>query len=210
MSGRGGGDEDCFFIFAWWSQVELVCTIHLRSEMLSNFYDMGIKVTCCLQAWTKRAPALRFYLHCTTPLNTKHCNMLNIFLEDFQLQWVFLFLIHSPAIFFSFLVCIMLCSIAFALCQMHTPWWFICFRRFLRTKETWCCSSAQNVCVFCPTPDGSKINPVWSYSFASHQSCFHMSSSLLLLFPHGNRKRPLVAPVSAKILFTIPIHLNLC
>lgn len=71
--------QGLFFIFAWWSQVELVCTIHLRSEMLSNFYDMGIKVTCCLQAWTKRARALRFYLNCTTPLNTKHCNVLNIF-----------------------------------------------------------------------------------------------------------------------------------
>lgn len=32
------------------AQSRLVCAAHLSSELLSNFYDMAIKVTCCLQA----------------------------------------------------------------------------------------------------------------------------------------------------------------
>lgn len=84
---------------------------------------------------------------------------------------------------------------------MRTLWWLICFHRPLRTKEPRCFSSVQNVCVFCPTPSGLKINPVWSCAFQLKPcSCF----------PNGNRKRPLVAPLSEKIVFTKPLRLNLC
>lgn len=101
----------------------------------------------------------------------------------------YFFLIHSPAIYFSFAINIMLCSIAWALFQMHTLWWLICFHRFLRAKEPWCCSSAQNVCVFCPTPDGLKINPVWSCAF--HWSCFSYITKPSPVFPVARERVPL-------------------
>ena len=61
----------------------------------------------------------------------------------------------------------------------------------------------KNVCLLSPSfsPDGLKINPVWSQSFSFPLKLF----SYIIkppVFPCGKRKRPLVAPVSAKMLFT--------